>query len=117
MMRRGNMRLDMGSILVAAVIFSALVVFAGAASFFLWKSHPWIFPGIQTVFPTLQTLRVAIIPLNDDADKFLTALKQEIASEHARVRYSLVETASVWASGQAFKEKSVEAAVVRSDDP
>jgi TRAP transporter TAXI family solute receptor len=93
-----------------AVTIAALVVFAGAASYFAWKSNPWI-------LPTTQTLRVATMPLTGDGEVFLTALKKEIASERSRVQLSLVETPSIWASGQAFKEEKVDAAVVRSDDP
>jgi TRAP-type uncharacterized transport system substrate-binding protein len=100
----------MRSRLVPAVIISALVVFAGAGSFFAWKSYPWIFSASQT-------LRVATIPVNDVGKKFLSALKQETASELARVQLSLIETPSVWASAQALKEQKVDAAVVRSDDP
>src|SRR5260370_634191 len=92
------MRVNMGSRFVPVVIFSALVVFTGVGSFFAWKSHPWI-------FSTIQTLRVATIPVNDDGDKFLTALKREIASEHARTQFSLIEAPSIWASAQAFKEQ------------
>jgi TRAP-type uncharacterized transport system substrate-binding protein len=96
--------------LVPAVIISAVVVFVGVGSFFAWRSHPWIFSASQT-------LRVATIPANDDGGKILTALKREIASQHAPVQLSLIETPSVWASAQALKEQKVDAAVVRSDDP
>jgi TRAP-type uncharacterized transport system substrate-binding protein len=101
----------MRSRFAAAVIISALVVvFAGVGSVFAWKSHPWI-------LSTSETLRVATIPVNGVGKKVLSALKREIASEHARIQLSLIETPSVWASAQALKEQKVDAAVVRSDDP
>jgi TRAP transporter TAXI family solute receptor len=100
----------MRSRLVPALIISALVVVAGVVSFFAWNSHPWI-------FSTSQTLHVATIPVNDVGKKFFSALKREIASQHARVQVSLIETPSVWASAQALREQKVDAAVVRSDDP
>jgi TRAP-type uncharacterized transport system substrate-binding protein len=100
----------MASRFVLAVTIAALVVFAGAGAYFVWKSNPWL-------FPTTQTLRVATMPLSPDGEVYLTALKREIASERARVQLSLVETPSIWASGQAFKDEKVDAAVVRSDDP
>jgi TRAP-type uncharacterized transport system substrate-binding protein len=96
--------------LIAAVIISALAVCAGAGTYFVWKSYPWI-------FFTSETVRIATSPVNDRGEAFLTAFKQESASEHARLKLSLVETPSIWASAQAFKERKVDAAVVRSDDP
>jgi TRAP-type uncharacterized transport system substrate-binding protein len=111
MWRRGViMGINMRSIFVTAAIISALVVCAGAGSYFVWKSYPGI-------FSINQTLRIATIPVGDDGERFFTALKREIASQHARLQLSLVETPNVWASAQAFKEKKVDAAVVRSDDP
>jgi TRAP transporter TAXI family solute receptor len=104
------MGVSMASRIVLAVTIAALVVFAAAGSYFAWKSNPWL-------FPTTQTLRVATMPLTPDGETYLTALKREIASERARVQLSLVETPSIWASGQAFKDEKVDAAVVRSDDP
>ena len=92
------------------MIIGALVAFAGAGSFFAWKSCPWIFSASET-------LRVATIPVNEIGRTFLSSLKREIASEHARVQLSLTETPSVWASAQALKEQRVDAAVARSDDP
>jgi TRAP transporter TAXI family solute receptor len=92
------------------VILGALVISAGAASFFSWKSYP-------AIFAASEALRVATIPVNDIGRTFLSALKREIASQHARVQLSLVETPSVWASAQALKQQQVDAAVVRSDDP
>src|SRR5262249_46395792 len=83
---------------------------AGGAFIFSWKSCP-------AISAASEALRVATIPVNDIGRSFLSALKREIASEHARVQLSLVETPSVWASAQALKEQQVEAAVVRSDDP
>jgi len=77
---------------------------------FAWKSYP-------SMFSSSEGLRVATIPVNDIGRTFLSALKQEIASQHARVQLSLVETPSVWASAQALKEQKVDAAVARSDDP
>jgi TRAP-type uncharacterized transport system substrate-binding protein len=96
--------------LIALVIISALVVSAGAGAFFVWKSYPWIFFANQT-------LRIATTPVGERGEIFLTALKQEIASEGARIQLSLVENPSVWTSAQAFKEHKADAAVVRADDP
>ena len=45
------------------------------------------------------------MPLTGDGEAFLTALKREIASEHARVQLSLIENPSIWASGKAFKDR------------
>jgi TRAP-type uncharacterized transport system substrate-binding protein len=100
----------MASKLVAAVTISALLVFVGVGSYFIWKSYPWLFPGNQT-------LRVATTPITGDGEVFMTSMKREIASEHVRVQLTLVETPTIWASGKAFKDKEVDAAVVRSDDP
>jgi TRAP-type uncharacterized transport system substrate-binding protein len=96
--------------LIALVVISALVVCAGAGAFFVWKTYPWLFFANQT-------LRIAVTPVTEKGEIFLTALKEEIALERARIRLSLVENPSVWASAQAFKEKKVDAAVVRADDP
>jgi TRAP-type uncharacterized transport system substrate-binding protein len=95
--------------LAAAVVVPAVVVFAGVESLSAWKADASEFFSIR------QTLRVATAP-SDDGSKLLSALDQEIASQHARVQLSFVETASVWASAQALHEQKVDAAVVRSDD-
>ena len=92
------------------MIISALAAFAGGGTLFAWKSYP-------SMFSSSEGLRVATIPVNDIGRTFLSSLKQEIASQHARVQLSLVETPSVWASAQALKEQKVDAAVARSDDP
>jgi len=92
------------------VIISALAAFAGGGTLFAWKSYP-------SMFSSSEGLRVATVPVNDIGRTFLSSLKQEIASQHARVQLSLVETPSVWASAQALKEQKVDAAVARSDDP
>jgi TRAP transporter TAXI family solute receptor len=103
--------LPMRSRFVPAAIVSAAIVFAVVGSFFAWKAHALNF------LSTSQTLRVATIPVSEDGATFLSALKQEIASEHTRVQLSFIESPSVWASAQALKEQKVDAAVVRSDDP
>ncbi len=56
-------------------------------------------------------------PLNDEGQRLLTALQQEIASDRTHVRLAVVETASLFASAQALREHHAELAVVRSDDP
>ena len=96
--------------LIAAVIISASVVCAGAGVFYVWKFYPWIFFGSQTV-------RIATLPVGSKGEVFLSAFMQEIGAEHAAIRLSLVETLGLRASAQAFKEREVDAAVVRSDDP
>jgi uncharacterized protein len=95
--------------LVAAAIVPAVVVFAGVELSSAWKAEASEFFSIR------QTLHVASAP-SDGGSRLLTALNAEIASEHARVQLSLVETPSVWASAQALHERKVDAAVVRSDD-
>jgi hypothetical protein len=101
----------MRSRFVWAAIVSAVFVFAAVGSCSAREAQAWNF------FSTSKTLRVATIPGSDYGATFLTALKQQIALEHARVQLSFIETPSVWASAQALKEKKVDAAVVRSDDP
>jgi hypothetical protein len=96
--------------LIAAAIISALVVCVGAGVFFVRKFYPWVFFGSQMV-------RIATLPVDSKSEVFLTAFKQEIATEHAGIGLSLVETPNLWASGQVFKERAVDAAIVRSDDP
>src|SRR5260370_12380866 len=98
-MRNGEMHqmLPMRSRFVFPAIVSAVVVFAGVGSLSAWKAQAWDF------FSTSQTLRVATIPVSDHGATFLTALKQQIASEHARVQLSFIATPSVWASAQALK--------------
>jgi uncharacterized protein len=96
---------------VWAAIVSAVFVFAAVGSCSAREAHAW------NLLSTSQTLRVATIPGSDYGATFLTALNQQIALEHARVQLSFIETPSVWASAQALKEKKVDAAVVRSDDP
>jgi uncharacterized protein len=100
----------MGSRFVPAVIFSAIVAFAGAGSMLGWKVNAWNFSPSQT-------LRVATVPLNEGGRKFFSALKQEIASQHANIQLSLVDAADAGASAQALKDEKVDAAVIRSDDP
>jgi TRAP transporter TAXI family solute receptor len=95
--------------LVAAMIVLAVVVFAGVESLSAWKADASEF------FSFRQTVRVATAQ-SADGSKLLAALHQEIASQHARVQLSFVETPSVWASAQALHEQKVDAAVVRSDD-
>jgi uncharacterized protein len=94
---------------VPAVIVAA-VAFAGAGSTLAWRTNAWNFSANQT-------LHVATVPLSDGGRKFFSALKQEIASQHANIQLSLVETADAGASAQALKDEKVDAAVVRSDDP
>jgi TRAP-type uncharacterized transport system substrate-binding protein len=106
-MRNGVMHW-MGKIVSATIVLAA-VVFAGVASFSACRADASKFFSIS------HTLRVATA-VSDDGSKFLTALDQEIVSEHARVQLSFVETPSVWASAQALQEQKVDAAVVRSDD-
>jgi TRAP-type uncharacterized transport system substrate-binding protein len=96
--------------LIAAAIISALVICAGTGVFFVWKFYPWVLFGSQTV-------RIATPPVDSKSEVFLTAFKQEIGAEHAGIRLFLVETPGLRASAQAFKERAVDAAVVRSDDP
>jgi TRAP-type uncharacterized transport system substrate-binding protein len=95
--------------IVLATIVPAAVVFAGVASFSAWKADASNFFAISHI----QRVATAV---SDDGSKFLAALNQEIASEHARVQLSFVETSSVWASARALQEQKVDAAVVRSDD-
>jgi hypothetical protein len=100
----------MASKLFIALTAVALLVFAGFGSYFVWKSYPWLFPANQN-------LRVATTAITPEGEIFLAALRREINSEHVRVQLNLVEEPTVWASGQAFKDKQAEAAIVRSDDP
>ena len=100
----------MRSRLVPAVVVSAVVAFAVVGSLFGSKVY-------ASIFSSSQTLRVATGPANDDAEKFLSALQREIASERARLQLSVVETPSVWASAQLLREQKADVAMVRSDDP
>jgi uncharacterized protein len=100
----------MRSNFVPAAIAVAVVAFAGAGSTLAWRANVWNFSASQP-------LHVATVPLNESSRKFFTALKQEIASQHANIQLSLVETADAGASAQALKDGKVDAAVVRSDDP
>jgi TRAP transporter TAXI family solute receptor len=100
----------MHSRFVPAAIVSAVIAFAGAGSMLAWRANAWNFSANQT-------LRVATVPLSDSGRKFFAALKHEIASQHANIQMSLVETPNAEASAQALKDEKVDAAVVRSDDP
>ena len=93
----------------AAIVF-ALVVFAGAALFFISKAHPWMLSRGHTV-------RVATIPANEDGATFIAALDRETAQEHRHFRLSLIETTSLEASAQELKENRVDVAIARSDNP
>jgi uncharacterized protein len=100
----------MHSRFVPAVIACAIVALTGVSLVLAWRASGWSFAGTQSV-------HIATMPLNDSGRKFFAALKEEIASQHANMQVSLVETGSVAASVQALKEGRVDAAVMRSDDP
>jgi TRAP-type uncharacterized transport system substrate-binding protein len=96
--------------LIPALIAFAVVGVIGGAAYFVWKTYPWVFSGRYS-------LQIATGPLSDHAGKFFAAFKRELAHEHPRVRLALVETPSLAASANAFKNGEVEAAVARGDNP
>jgi TRAP-type uncharacterized transport system substrate-binding protein len=92
-----------------ALILSAIVVFGGLALFCDWRE-------MASIFPVSQALRLAV-PQSDDAARFFAALTDEIASEHAHFRLSLIDTPSIGASAQALREQKTDLALARGDDP
>jgi len=96
--------------LVPAMVAFGLVVAIAVAALFVWRAYPWLFSADYV-------LKVATGPLTSDAGKFVTAFKREMTQEHPRIRVSIVETASIGASALALKNREVDLAVGRSDDP
>ena len=89
-----------GLLLAVVVVAVAVSVVSGAASQLYWNAY--------AVFSARPTLRVAVPPLNDEGQRLLTALQQEIASVRTHVRLAVVETASLFASAQALREHHAE---------
>jgi TRAP-type uncharacterized transport system substrate-binding protein len=93
----------------AAGVVSTGMILAGALSFFIWKGDT------SKILPILPVDVAAAV--SRDSAHILGELNRQIASEQARVRLSVVDTENVWASGEALRERKVDAAVVRNDDP
>ena len=108
----------MRSRLVAAGLVMAIVVVAGGAgSIFSGAAWQLNLEAYAAVFSVRPTLRVAVPPLNDEGQRLLTALQQEIASDRTHLQLAVVETESLLASARSLREHNAELAVVRSDDP
>jgi TRAP-type uncharacterized transport system substrate-binding protein len=96
--------------LLLSAIVLGLAIAGGALVLVVAHQYPWIFSRSYTI-------RVATGPISDQGAKFIAALKRQMALEHPRVQIVTVETANLQASGEAFKDGKVDAAMVRSDDP
>ena len=103
--------------LIAAGLVMAMVVVAGALSASSGAASLLYRKAYAAVFSIRPTLRVAVPPLNDEGQRLLTALQQEIVSDRIHLKLAVVETASLLAGAQALREQNAELAVVRSDDP
>jgi TRAP-type uncharacterized transport system substrate-binding protein len=99
----------MRSVVPAAVITAASIALLGAGSVVGWRPSLWNFADSQTI-------RVATMS-TEGAKKLFGALKQEIAAQHSNLQLSIVETPDAAGSVQALRGQSVDAAVMRSDEP
>jgi TRAP-type uncharacterized transport system substrate-binding protein len=81
-----------------------------ALTFYVWHSYPWLFSARYTI-------RIAVGPLSEPAEKFAAAFRREVLQDHPRVRLSFVQTPDLEASAAALKGNKVDVAVVRSDNP
>lgn len=82
----------------------------GALTFFVYRSYPWLFRAQYTI-------RMAIPPLTASGDKFIAALRREMAVEYPRVQLTFIQTPDLDASADALKNGQADAALVRSDNP
>jgi uncharacterized protein len=99
-----------GRYFLSAAIIGVVVAVAGAATFLAWEADtPFLAP--------FTTLRLATVSGDDNAREVLSALQQQIRSEHARIQLSAIETPSIWTAAQAVKEQTADLATVRGDDP
>ena len=87
-----------------------LVLAVGGAVLLVWREYPWLFSKTYV-------LRVATGPLTNEGGKLVAAFKRELAHERPHVRVDIVETPSLAANALALKNREVDVAVVRSDDP
>jgi TRAP transporter TAXI family solute receptor len=90
-------------------IVGALIPAVGVV-FVAWVWFPWIFSPSYTI-------HVATGPVGSDGQKYITALKREIAEEHPRVHLALEAGTSLQVSADALERGKVDLAVVRSDNP
>jgi TRAP-type uncharacterized transport system substrate-binding protein len=93
----------------AVGVVSAGMILAGGLSFFIWKGDA------SKVLPIVPFYVAAAV--SADGAHILDELNRQIASERSRIHLSVVDTADVWASGEALRGGKVDAAVVRNDDP
>jgi TRAP-type uncharacterized transport system substrate-binding protein len=82
----------------------------GALTFFVYRSYPWLFRAQYTI-------RMAVPPLTASGDKFVAALRREMAVEYPRVQLTFIQTPDLDASADALKSGHADAAMVRSDNP
>src|SRR5262245_61720674 len=101
MMQRTSVRVGLGFLLTLAL---------GALTFFVWHRYPWLFSPRYTI-------RIAVDPVNEPAERFGAAFRREVMQEYPRIRLSFVQTPDLDASAAALKDKKVDAALVRSDNP
>jgi TRAP-type uncharacterized transport system substrate-binding protein len=81
-----------------------------ALTFAAWYRYPWLFSPRYTI-------RVAVGPWGEPAEKFAAAFRREVTQEYPRIRLSYVQTPDLDASAVALKDKKVDVALVRSDNP
>ncbi len=86
------------------------LILAAGATIAAWTGHPWMFSPNYTI-------RIATGPIGSDGQKFIAALRRELAEQHPRVRLALTETANLQESAEALQDGKVDLAVVRSDHP
>jgi TRAP-type uncharacterized transport system substrate-binding protein len=82
----------------------------GGLTFFVYRSYPWLFRAQYTI-------RMAVPPLTASGDKFVAALRREMAVEYPRVQLTFIQTPDLDASADALKSGHADAAMVRSDNP
>ncbi len=96
-----------------AVRISLVLLFTlglGALTFYVWHSYPWLFSARYTI-------RIAVGPLSEPAEKFAAAFRREVLQDHPRIRLAFVQTPDLDASAAALKDGKVDVALVRSDNP
>ena len=82
----------------------------GVLTFFVWHRYPWLFSPRYTI-------RVAVGPLSEPAEKFAAAFRREVMHDYPRIRLLFVQTPDLDASAAALKDNKVDVALVRSDNP
>jgi TRAP transporter TAXI family solute receptor len=90
--------------------FAVFLAVGAIAATITWFWFPWLFS------PTY-TIRVATGPVGNTGQRFVAALKRELAEEHPRVRLVMEESESLKQSAEEFQSGKFDLAAVRSDHP